>query len=471
MDEESIWQQMEIQNEENFEANLELVSRFLAADSEKFKLNIDEVSSDSEDDEENSANSESENDPDEIANGTDQDESEDNKEQSDDNNEGNNTLNRSKSGKKSIVDDEFFKLSEMEDFLKDQDRREMNKHKGTAYDGEEDIDYFAEDNDDINLEESLKYSDFFDQGEDDSDEPDEQSVGESDENDSNEPKSSHELKQERLSKKIQKLEEEMLEEKIWQMKGEIKADTRPQDSLRELQELEFDSATRPAPIITETVSMKLEDIIRQRIKDKAWDDVERKVKPSDIQFEYRKQIVLDQEKSKQSLSQIYEKEYLKEIEKNNPDAADDEQEEPKEHKEIRAELKDLFEKLDMLSNFHYTPRPAQPELKIITNLPTISMEEVAPVATNDATLLAPEEIKRKNKAGNILGAGERTKTDKNRERRHKKMFQKSKFNKNNATGNKDAIINKVMKSRNVQKVRIRITSYKELALNSFFNFR
>jgi U3 small nucleolar RNA-associated protein MPP10 len=175
------------------------------------------------------------------------------------------------------------------------------------------------------------------------------------------------------------------------------------------------------------------------------------VKPSDIQFEYKKQLVLDQEKSKQSLAQIYEKEYLKEVEKNDPTAADVEEEEPKIHKEIRAEMKSLFEKLDLLSNFHYTPKPAHAELKIITNLPTISMEEVAPVSVSDATLLAPEEIKRKNKGGNVIGASEKTKTDKNRERRHKKVFQREKFEKE---AGKEGLVNKVMKSRNVEKMKV-----------------
>ncbi|CAG9763320.1 unnamed protein product [Ceutorhynchus assimilis] len=238
----------------------------------------------------------------------------------------------------------------------------------------------------------------------------------------NDVKSTLELRQERLQKKIEDLEEQAITEKSWQLKGEITAESRPQNSL--LQEIvEFDLTTRPAPVITEQTSLQLEDIIRQRIKNKTFDSVEKISRPIETPLEYRKKLVLDQEKSKESLANIYEKEFLEQQAKLDKDNVDAPEKEPETHKELKKLMKSLFNKLDALSNYHFTSTPAIPELKIVSNLPAVNMEEVAPVATSDGALLAPEEIRNKTK-GDVLGKGEKTGTDKKRERRKKKLKQK-----------------------------------------------
>ena len=90
---------------------------------------------------------------------------------------------------------------------------------------------------------------------------------------------------------------------------------------------------------------------------------------------------------------------------------------------IKRAMKTLFAKLDTLTHFHYTPKMSTAEVKIIRNAPTISMEEVAPIAMSDANLLAPQEIVDKKKSEEI-GATERSDTDRKRDRRQKKMMQR-----------------------------------------------
>ncbi|GCB76150.1 hypothetical protein scyTo_0020443 [Scyliorhinus torazame] len=206
-----------------------------------------------------------------------------------------------------------------------------------------------------------------------------------------ETKSAFEKRQEKLNAQIQQLEKSALEQKPWQLLGEVTAQKRPENSLLE-EDLLFDHAV--------------------------WDDVVRKEKPKEEIFEYKKRLTLDHEKSKLSLTEVYEQQYLKQTEQKS------EVEENVQHAEIQKFMDSLFLKLDALSNFQFTPKPPVPEVKVVSNLPSISMEEVAPVNISDATLLAPEEVKEKSRAGDVQGDLEKTETDKKRERRRKKKVKR-----------------------------------------------
>jgi hypothetical protein len=72
------------------------------------------------------------------------------------------------------------------------------------------------------------------------------------ENDTVGAKSSLEMRQERLRARLEQLEEQALAEKPWQMKGEVSASSRPQNSLLE-EVLEFDLTARPGELSVEEV--------------------------------------------------------------------------------------------------------------------------------------------------------------------------------------------------------------------------
>lgn len=344
------------------------------------------------------------------------------------------------------VDDRFFRLSELSSFLDREDARQEEES-----DSEESVDYFEEppsDDEDGKSGKNATYKDFFDppegedyegaagieeeEGEEESDDEeerikDEQKGGrghydlqdaESPDDEASsarqEAKSSFERSREAVHRRIERLEEDILGEKPWNLLGEVDANRRPENSL--LQEhIQFDHMTRQAPTITEDTTKKLEEMILQRVKDKAWDDVERKSKPTEEPFEFRRRVVLDQEKSKLSLAQVYEQQFLKQR------AKEKHEEEDPAHKEIRDLMVSLFAKLDALSNFHLMPKQAAPELKVVNNLPSVTVEEVTPTGVSDAQLLAPEEIKEKPRKEVVE---EKTKSRRMRERRAKVAFRK-----------------------------------------------
>ncbi|KAL7740959.1 hypothetical protein ACLKA6_014110 [Drosophila palustris] len=539
MDEEQIWQQLELRNDLVLSQFLKQTAQLTAMREQNLGIELD----DNEDEEDEKSLSEPDSEQDEAKENDHQSELE---EDSDDINERPPTKCKqikpksSKKGRKSVVDDTFFKLDEMKQFLEQEDAKEMRRHSNkNSADDSEVIDHFAEDfgvgeeSDDDN-DVNVNYADFFDMddelqeeaqklqkdkdrdfnNENDSEEEEnaeeasdeepedeedqEEAASEIDEADfvaksgvepasdsdsdgdkntddeaereneenSTAPQSSNEMREVRLLQRIRDYEDVVLGDKPWQLKGEVQAGSRPQNSLLE-EILEFDSTRRPVAAITEEENETIEDIIKQRIRDKAWDDVVRTVRPVHTPQEYRKQLVLDQEKSKQSLAQIYEKQYQQEMDKLDPnrDADDNTTPESKEHQEIKRAMRSLFLKLDALSNFHFTPKPVAPEIKIVTNTPAVHMEEVAPVAVSDAKLLAPEEVFRGPKH-TPLGKTERTRTDKNRERRKKKQKQRAinaavemrdlqRAKEGKAPTQREAnakLLKSITKSRNVQKI-------------------
>ncbi|KAL8357986.1 hypothetical protein RB598_002665 [Gaeumannomyces tritici] len=220
-------------------------------------------------------------------------------------------------------------------------------------------------------------------------------------------RSAHERRQAKITEEIRKLEAAMVKPKEWTLSGEAAAPDRPVNSLLE-EDLEFEHAGKPVPVITEDVSESIEQMIKRRIIAQEFDEVIRRVPGSELPVNTRRGLVeVDDTKAKQGLAEMYEEEYVKNA---NPDSYVSQSDEKlrREEKEVEQMWRDISAQLDALSSWHYKPRPAGPSLTVVADVATVAMEDAQPTTaqgvSGGASTLAPQEVYRAGKA--TAGEGE-----------------------------------------------------------------
>jgi U3 small nucleolar RNA-associated protein MPP10 len=202
-------------------------------------------------------------------------------------------------------------------------------------------------------------------------------------------------------RQIDAVEKERLFNAPWAMSGEVGALKRPKDSLLD-ETLDFEHAMKPVPVITERTTALLEDRIKRRIAESLFDDVVRRIArtSADDLVTTRRDAGVESEKSKLSLMDLYEKEFLNKMKlAEGPEAvASAEPLTEIEKDELRAiQLwKRLAQHLDALSNFHFTPKPIQQDLDarvraVEHQAPAIAIENVGNLAVSRASALAPQD--------------------------------------------------------------------------------
>lgn len=389
----------------------------------------------------------------------------------------------SSTSKSSEVDDQFFKLSQLEQFLRIEDLKEEQEKE----ESDEDIDLFQDVPSDEDQHEnelipdehktsasSFMYEDFFDppESEDESilntheeladgsnekeyDTRDYDPTEESKQDETScaldkhgdslqdkiQEKTAFQLEQEKVRKRIKECEAGLLAPLSWHLTGEVSASKRPVNSLVQ-KETDFESTAKPELLVDTNLTERTESIIKMAIINKAWHDVERKVKTQDEQITYKREAMLEQTQSKKSLAEVYEEEFMKKQYKK------EEKEDPK-HVEIKKLMDSLFPELYAL--FSHIPKPPVPEMKVVSNMPAVTVEEVAPTTLTDAALLAPEEVKKKS--GEIKAATEMTDTDRKRSRRKKKLLQKLKYKEQEKKGPKSGRLEKKEKLKVLKKLK------------------
>lgn len=231
--------------------------------------------------------------------------------------------------------------------------------------------------------------DLFEDDEEDYDEDEENELGKNGKKLSN-----FEKQQLEIQKQIEQLEKEAIEEKKWALKGEVKAKDRPEDALL-TENLEFDRNSKPVPVITSEITESLEDMIRDRIKNRNFDDLAKRTVLDMQKKKYKPDFELSDTKSSKSLAELYEDNY-KGVDEN----IEISEELQKSHDEISQLFANLSYKLDALSSAHFVPRPSQKSLEVRVDTAAITMEDAQPLTMSSASTLAPQEVYSVGKSDN-----------------------------------------------------------------------
>jgi U3 small nucleolar RNA-associated protein MPP10 len=237
------------------------------------------------------------------------------------------------------------------------------------------------------------HRDLFEESEEDEDPKDAEAL---DPADPRSRRSAHERRQAALAEEIRRLEAANVAKRDWQLSGEARAADRPVNALLE-EDLDFERAGKPIPVITAEISESIEELIKRRILAHDFQDIIRR-RPDDLATgkEGRRgklDFELDDTKSKKGLAEEYEEEYSRRTDPNFVDVKDEKLQQ--EQKEIETLWRDVCGQLDSLSSWHFRPKQAAPTMDIRVDAPAVTMEDARPSAGGEvaaASQLAPQEI-------------------------------------------------------------------------------
>ncbi|PYH83530.1 Mpp10 protein [Aspergillus uvarum CBS 121591] len=216
--------------------------------------------------------------------------------------------------------------------------------------------------------------------------------------------SSHEKQRARIADEIRRLEAANVAKKEWMISGEARAIERPVNSLIE-EDLDFERIGKPVPVVTAELTSSIEDLVKQRILAKQFDEVIRR-RPGLVEKTpaERSRLELEDTKPQQSLAELYEADHLRSTDPNYVDPKN--QKLLREHSNVTTLWESISSQLDTLSNWHYKPKAPHATINVVTDVATITMEDAQPTtssAVNGPVALAPQEIYAPGDDGKVSG--------------------------------------------------------------------
>lgn len=243
--------------------------------------------------------------------------------------------------------------------------------------------------------------------------------------------STHEKQRSKIAAEIRRLEAASVAKRDWTLSGEARGADRPLNSLIE-EDLDFERAGKPVPVVTAETSEEIEQLIKRRIIAREFDEILRRHPDAlgSAHDQRRGRVEVDDSKPQSGLAEIYEQEHLKTSDPNYVDQRS--KATKKQHAEIDKLWKEVNYQLDLLSNLHFKPKRIESEIKVVEDKPRIAMEDARPAGegVEEQSQLAPQEVYRAgqhrlagevaSRSGASMSKEELSREEKRRKRRREK---------------------------------------------------
>lgn len=219
---------------------------------------------------------------------------------------------------------------------------------------------------------------------------------------------------------ISNLEERLIGEKDWTMKGEITGKYRPVNSLLE-NNLDFKVTKRPPPIPSVEWSNKIENLIRIRVSNDLYDDP----KMSTMKEEKKSNNLNDQlifEKSNKGLAELYEEDWYKENQNESLKEV-----KSQEKQEIEGMIEELFDMFGKLTSNQFVGERVKTEMNLVKDVESIEVKDVSKNVISDKYIRS--DFDKKIEEYNPIKTEKTTNTEMEAEenkKRHRQMKRKVK---------------------------------------------
>ncbi|KAI4140081.1 MAG: hypothetical protein LQ340_007926, partial [Diploschistes diacapsis] len=184
--------------------------------------------------------------------------------------------------------------------------------------------------------------------------------------------SSHERRQLALAQQIRQLEASAVAKRQWTLSGEARAADRPLNSLLE-EDLDFERAGKPVPLVTAATTSSLEELIKTRILARQFDEVPRRRPGAGDDLlagtanRRRGLVEISDARDERGLAEIYAEEHVRETDPHYVDRRDARLRAA--HEEVERLWREVSGKLDALSSWHYRPKPADLRVTVVSDAP------------------------------------------------------------------------------------------------------